>query len=339
MNLRSVVVQTNDAQRASQSRDFIRLSDTKTFFTIGRSLSADVWIEDEYAAAMHVRIDVAHGGRLLATDLGSINGIDVDAKRHRQARDLPLPNGMLRIGRTTLRIRMDDESLPPEKPDKSPSAVLASRPALAASIGALFTLGQLVYGGWVLAPRDLTQSIVISVAIAAVCVALWVSIWAFLSRIMVGEWRWLRHSAIVLLVGALFGLLEGCVEVGRFSLGWPAWKNQYAWFAAATFGVMLHLHLIHASTVSWRRAAIAGYLIPVILTGGGLWFLDRSNNRNVNLIEAQAAVYPPQLRLSRATAVDAYFRNTDGLRSAAEAKLKAALIDDPDGALGTSGDD
>jgi hypothetical protein len=339
MNARVVVVEVFDSRHTARSRKLILLSDTKRAFTIGRSVFADVSIEDDYAAAMHVRIDVSHDGLLQVTDLGSINGIRVGGTPHRAAASLPLADDLLHVGSTRFRIRVGEETLEPEKIYRSPTTILASQPALLCTAGIGFTLAQLTYTDWVSAPRDLIQTIFMSIAIAATCVAMWVAVWSVLSRIMVGEWRWFRHGAIALLVAVLFNMIEGSMDIVRFMLGWPIWKTQYVWFAVITLGVMLHLHLINASTLSWRRAAIAGYLIPAVLAVGGLWLWDRHSNRDVNMIEAQAPLYPPQLRLSKATEVSTFFKNADGLRIAADAKLKAALIDDPEGTLATSRDD
>ncbi|MBM3344005.1 MAG: hypothetical protein FJY56_18115 [Betaproteobacteria bacterium] len=54
------------------------------------------------------------------------------------------------------------------------------------------------------------------------------------------------------------------------------------------------------------------------------WVQQRQTMQNVNYIGTSLRVYPPALRLSGASSVDAYFTRAAQLRETANEKMKAA---------------
>ncbi|WP_269857677.1 FtsK/SpoIIIE domain-containing protein [Streptomyces sp. RPT161] len=71
---------------------------------IGRSLEADVPIDDPDVSRLHCVVTVDPGGQITVADLGSTNGTRVDG-RPVDDRPVPLPPGaLLRIGESTLRL-------------------------------------------------------------------------------------------------------------------------------------------------------------------------------------------------------------------------------------------
>ncbi|MCQ4042519.1 FtsK/SpoIIIE domain-containing protein [Streptantibioticus rubrisoli] len=71
---------------------------------IGRSLEADVPIDDPDVSRLHCAVTVDPGGQVTVADLGSTNGTRVDG-RPVDERPIPLPPGaLLRIGESTLRL-------------------------------------------------------------------------------------------------------------------------------------------------------------------------------------------------------------------------------------------
>ncbi|TGA83466.1 FHA domain-containing protein, partial [Streptomyces palmae] len=72
---------------------------------IGRSMDADVPLDDPDVSRLHCAVTVADDGRITVADLGSTNGTTLDGERV-GARAVPLaPDAMLRIGESVLRLR------------------------------------------------------------------------------------------------------------------------------------------------------------------------------------------------------------------------------------------
>jgi predicted component of type VI protein secretion system len=155
MSVERVVVEWLDGHGRVQWRERLALGEGRRSFTIGRSVEADVTLDDPHAAGLHAAVEIADGGRLLASDLGSVNGLIVCGKRWRDARGLELADNMLQIGRTRLRLRTTHERLGPERPYELPASALARGPGWIAAVAGLACVLQLLYATWLTAPRDL----------------------------------------------------------------------------------------------------------------------------------------------------------------------------------------
>ena len=328
MSAERVVVEALDGHGRVQWRERVVLKEGLRAFTIGRSLHADVTLDDPYAAAMHASLEITQDGRLLASDLGSVNGLIVCGKHLANACGVELPDNTLRIGRTVLRVRTGLESLAPERPYQPLMSSLLRGPAGIATVAAAASVLQLVYMSWLGAPRDLTVSIVSSLSVAATIAAAWVALWALLSRIMQGEWRWLRHSAIYLGVSAAFIAVMGVVDLSGFMFALPLSGNRYIWIGAIALAIALYLHLTHASSLSAGRAALVACGIPALLALGGHWLQTRDQVRDVNHIGAYMRIYPPALRLRPSDKLEDYFNKAALLQELADRKLTEALEHD-----------
>jgi hypothetical protein len=332
-----VLIEILDSHGRVQTRERVTLSSDKPAFTIGRSITADVTLDDAHAAALHAAVTLTPEYKILVSDLGSVNGIVVAGKRHRNqgdAQNLELTDGLLQIGRTRLRIRTAHETLAPEKPDQLRPASILHDPAWIAGIGALAGAAQLIYSNWLGAPRDLATLVVTTLISGVLGASAWVAFWALLSRVILGEWRWLRHAAIFLGIAALFVAINGIMELGWFMFSLPQWSTRAAWVGAIALGCALYLHLTQASNISARRAAMVACILPALSGISSQWVLERYQMRDVNHIGASLRVYPPSLRLGSAGTVDDYFKRTAALRDAAEKKSKAAQADDDESESG-----
>ena len=311
------------------ARERVTLTGDRRAFTIGRSAQADVTLDDAYAAAMHAAVEVTPDGRILLSDLGSVNGIVIADRRHHGAQRLELPDGdLLKIGHTRLRVRTAHEALVPEKPDRIEPASIVRNPAFVAVVGCLVCVAQLVYLRWLEAPRDLAAAIVIALIAAALAGGAWVAFWALLSRVLQWEWRWLRHAAILLSVAAAYVALDGLLELVWFALSLPPWSARSAVVGAAAFGSALYLHLNHASNISPPRAALVACIVPALFGGTGYWVMRHEQMRDVNHIGTSLRIYPPALRLRAAEPVEDFFRDISELRAEADGRRAATPVDD-----------
>jgi pSer/pThr/pTyr-binding forkhead associated (FHA) protein len=313
-----------------QLRERIVLRNGQRTFSIGRSMKADVTLDDDYVAAMHALVEITTDGTIRVRDLGTVNGVVVAGKRCHGSQDLEVADGLLQIGHTRLRVRTIHETLRPEKSDQlRPSSILRD-PAWVAGVSALVSGVQLAYASWLGAPRDLTTVIVTALISGALAAGAWVAFWALLSRVMQGEWRWLRHAAIFLGIVAVFVALNGILEMGWFVFALPQWNTRTAWVGAVALGCALFLHLIYASNLTVRRAALMACIIPALSGGTGQWVQARHQMRDVNYIAASVRIYPPLLRLRATGTIESYFDSAATLRDAADKTRKAIRAEDED---------
>ena len=328
MSAETILVEIIDGHGRVQACQRLQLTEISRKLTIGRSIHADVTLDDPYAAGLHAAIEVMPDGRVVVSDLGSVNGVVVAGKRCHGVRDLDLPDNALQVGRTRLRVRTTREALEPERPDQLRPASLLRHPAWIAGIAATACVLQTIYATWLGAPRDLVAAVVTALGLSVAVIAVWVSFWGLLSRVMQGEWRWARHTAIILSVAAAFTALTGAVELGWFAFALPPWSHRSAWLAAIALGCALFLHLTSASPLTRGRAAQIALLIPLLIAAGNQWLQERSQRRNVNYIGEAVRIYPPILRLRASITVGDYFRNSAALRQAADSKLASALANE-----------
>jgi hypothetical protein len=320
-----ILVEAIDGHGRVQARQRFQLTEVSRKLTIGRSIDADVTLDDPFAAALHAAIEILPDGRVLASDLGTVNGVVVAGRRCHGVRDLGLPDNTLQVGRTRLRVRTAREALDPERPDQLRPAYLLHHPAWIAGIAATACIVQTIYTTWLGAPRDVVGAVVTMLGSSIAVIAVWISLWGLLSRVMLGEWRWARHAAIVLTVAAVFTALMGIVDLAWFAFALPSWSHRSTWLAAIALGCALFLHLTNASPITRSRAAQVALVIPLLAAAGNQWLQKRAHDRNVNYIGEAVRIYPPILRLRASGTVGNYFRVGGALQQAADSRLAAVL--------------
>lgn len=332
MSTETVLVEICSVHGRVLARERVALTGDVHAFTIGRAAHADVTVDDAHVAALHASVEITPEGKVLVSDLGSVNGIVVSGRRHRGARNLELADGdTLKIGHTRLRVRTARETLAPEKPDQIEPASILRNPAFVAVVAGLACVAQLAYNDWLAAPRDLAADIVGTLVTAMLAAGAWVAFWALLSRIMQWEWRWLRHAAILFGVAAVVVALDGLLQLGWFAFSLPQWNARPVLVAAIGFGCALYLHLSHAANLSARSAALVACIVPALLGGTSYWVLQRTQMRDVNAIGARLRIYPPALRVRPADSMETFFRDAAGLRIGADTKRAAMPSDEEAG--------
>jgi hypothetical protein len=321
-----VLVEHLDGKGRILFRERFELS--RRVLTVGRSVNADITLDDEHVAPLHASVEIAPDGRIRASDLGSVNGLIVDGKRQHSVSGLWLTGNALQVGRSRLRFRTSRQDLAPEKPDQQRAGAASSNPVRLAALGVLAVAAQHGYDAWLGAPRDLLGSAVTGIGLTLGIAGAWVAIWALLSRIMQEEWRFLRHTAIILGVLATLTVIDSALDLGWFAFSLPSWSARSRWLGAIALGFAIWLHLIHASSLTSRSAAVIACLVPAMLAGSSQWLLGRYSSRNVNHIDAPLRAYPPGLRLRPAETLSTYLASMPALRQAADAKLKAIPSED-----------
>lgn len=308
-------------------RERVTLSAEQRRFTIGRSVEADVTLDDPYAAALHAVVEIAPDGTITVSDQGTANAIIVGGHRHRGAQSLVVLDGLLQIGRTPLRIRTTQQALAPEKADYAAvngASVPVGLVIVCAAICGLFV----AYLGWLSAPRDTASIIVTSMLSASIAAGVWVGGWALLSRILLGEWRWVQHAAVLFGVTAVLLIVSLLLNLGWFVFTLPAWGAREVIEIALALAVALYWHLMHASNLTHRRAAVIAILLPAIGFGAGGWVQSRTQARDVNHIGTVETIYPPGLRVRAAEPSERYFNRLSALKAIADRKRAAIRADE-----------
>jgi len=295
---------------------------------VGRGLEADVVVDDPHVAIRHAAIALDARGRVQVTDLGSMNGVIVDGRRHKGVANLPVTRGTLQIGRTRLRVRSGAEPLPAERPDNGGSA-FASRGAALAGIAAC--AGIALYNVWLEAPPDFAPAAALALVGGAALSSVWVAAWALLSRILGGEWRWPAHAAIFFGVVASVFVAGLALDVAGFAFAlprapWMTWLVYGAGVAAALF-----LHITRASSLRRRTAALCAILLPVAVGGTAHWASARNQAGDVDHIADDFSLYPPVLRVRAAVPPENFFAEAASLQEEADAGRRRIEAEDDAG--------
>ncbi|HZI41642.1 MAG TPA: FHA domain-containing protein [Gemmatimonadaceae bacterium] len=192
--------------------------------TLGRGLANDVVLDDPYVDASHARVILDESGAVVVEDLGSVNGL-VSGTDRIFGRAVVRPGATLRVGRTQLRFRDPSESLPPALVDvqvpslaaPSSSRVTRLMSSTPANLG-VAALALFVYAlaAWLTSSGRSSANDVITKSLAfATFAAAWAGLWSIASRIIVHQFRFVRHLAVVsaiVLGGLLYGYLNGLLE-------------------------------------------------------------------------------------------------------------------------------
>lgn len=297
----------------------------KQRFTIGRSANCDVILDDAYAAAEHVVVEIDASGAIALTDRNSVNGIWINGRRVRGAQAAPLTGNEFRVGHTRIRVRTINEQLAPERADGAAGRETRVSYGKWFAIGMIACIAWTLFATWLDAPRDIAVRVASMLVGFAIAAGVWIGFWALLSRVMLLEWRWLSHGAILFCSIAAVMIIDSLFDIGLFAfdLRPPHWLG----IALGTLigGGILFLHLRHASPLGKRVVSIVAFVIPALAFGTLSWVEARSQRNNVNFVEPAREVFPPFLRVRTAKPLDEFIASTAKLKTEADEKRRIAI--------------
>ena len=301
--------------------------------TVGRSVACDVVLDDPHVAAVHVRLSADAEGRVTATDLDSLNGIDVGGRRVRGGAPVALPDGALRVGRTRLRVRTAAEVLAPEQVDAPGASWLtpvAERKALAVAFALGIVVSVLEVWTTTEQPRELATGLVTALLAILVVAALWIAVWALASRVAFGESRWVRHALIIFAAYAALSLVLTAVELANGALGLhlPLAELTIV-LLGLTASVALAAHLVNASPTRSRVVGAIGVAIPAVVLVAFLWMQARGEARSPSHVPERDSIVPPALLLRPGLALDRFLAEAGELPARADAKRVFVEREDP----------
>ena len=289
---------------------------------IGRGYENDVVIDDPYVAPRHLRVYRDDAGKLVAEDLGSINGLHADPGAQTRQRIVVDGDQVLRIGRTSLRIREAGHAVAPERVAAPAERMWPRAFGLAAAVLAIELLS--AWLGETSEPK--ASRYLLPLLILAVLTLAWTTAWAILSRIFAGHAKFERHLVIALTALLAFSLYMEAVDAGAFALSWSLLAD-YAYVGVwALFATLCYFHL--RETGASHRKLKAVIVIGFGATAIAAQTLAQSEMRPwMNRQSYLHDLKPPFLRLAAPQGQDAFFADAQKL----QAKLDSARGDEPPG--------
>ncbi len=301
--------------------------------TIGRALDNDVVLTDPHVAAHHASIvattaDAADGEPAKTTLVVSAgdtkNGLAVGSERIAGGATRELADSgrdlELRLGRTTLRLRLPGHALLPEQAMSN----LANRemrwPVTAALVVGVLAL---VLGNtWIDSdPEAFPRAVGNALLGALFAGALWCGLWALLSKTFTrqGHFGWhLRVFVIASLATLVLAVLPPLIA---FALSWP-WVTDFSFIPLyATVATALYFHLLAVEPGRqrlMRAIVISGFAAGVAVS---LWFnVQRTGRPGEELYMNH--LFPPQLRAARPVPVDRFVESLAPMQAILDRKAR-----------------
>jgi hypothetical protein len=292
---------------------------------IGRGYDNDVILDDPYVAARHLRVLRDQDGRLVAEDVGSVNGLFVDRDSRRQQRVFIDGEHPIRIGHTWLRVRAADHAVPPERaaaPQTHARALVLTAGLAAAVLGVTALLLWLSETGEPRASRYLMPLLG-----RALAVTVWVGIWALLSRIFSGRARFGRNLVVALSGLLALSLYYEFAYFASFALTWRI-PSTYAYvglsciLAATCF---FHLREIGASRLKLKAGVVAA-LLALAVGLQTVWQSEAFHDFGQQTLVLR--LMPPGLRLAPVRDESDFFADIAQLKTRLDRDRIEALRDD-----------
>jgi len=277
---------------------------------IGRGYGNDVILDDPFVAPEHLRVFRDAAGALAVESLSPGNGMFV-GRSSEPAPGALATDGVVRIGRTALRIRDASHAVPAERPMP---AHRREWPAAVAILTAIIAIE--VLSLWLNEVNEFRISrYATSLVGALVAVLGWSALWSILTRIFAGHMRFERNLLIASAGLLTYSLLNEVLGLLPFALSWDratALEFVGLWCILAVV-VFLHLREIGPARLRLKGGLVAGIAVIGIATQ----LLGQIETRAVFRPAQAMRLFPPAFRLAPAQDETAFFGDI--------AKLKAKL--------------
>ena len=291
---------------------------------MGRAYDNDIIVDDPFVAPAHLQIERRADGALVATDLGTRNGMHVAIGRRwslwpdavsRSNEIVLTPDTLVRAGHSTFRVRPIDQVVAPERLDTTAHGWEGLRPALLAC--AMLTLFAL-FNAW--SEDTTTQDSAVyetNVALILGTMLIWAGIWALLNRLFAGRARFGRHF----LIGAAGVVATGVISMAAqlfayaFSFDWLTRFDSYISLLVLSLVVYFHVATITPLSVRFaRRVAVAFALLAI-----GLFALYRySTDQQFGDSLYMTSLQWPAIRVVPPVSTDAFVKEMEDLKVRAD---------------------
>lgn len=284
--------------------------------TVGRAYDNDVIVCDPYLAAHHIRIETEENG-FKVIDLGTKNGMYSLSNKTRLGEVVLDQDTVLRIGKTRLRCRSINYTVPPEQKFSSDGVLRNPLLFIFSFMGVLVFSFFQDYLSLSQAP-DFQQLGAINAMLLGI-LFVWITMWSITGRLVRGEGLFFRHASIACMGFILYDLVDRFVNLAAFSFSLPTMAKYSFLLSSVVLGIIVFYHISLFS-----RSSITGKIIPTILVMFLLltsaWVFDRfeSEEEDWAAIEQYVELWPNNLLFAKGVTVDHFFSQTEFLRQQAE---------------------
>ena len=293
--------------------------------TVGRAYGNQVILADPFVCPRHLKIVQDEQGRLLASDLDSINGFYAASDKERIAQ-LQLESGsQFRIGHTTLRYVSVDHPLAPTLVEGAVKVLPLASPYAAVISGVILVLLLCLDAYLSSIERVTVANIIGETWVTVSMLATWAGMWALASRIVVSRFNFARHVTIACLALLAISALGVVAEWSEFFLPWI----PILWIAGV-FGYGLVLagmvfgHLGAASFLRRRSRLWTAAAISLVVVGTGAISDFAARSKFSTVMEYTGVVKPIDAALVPANSVEDFVTGSEKLKKELDALTKKA---------------
>lgn len=330
--------------------------------TLGRALDNHIVIGDPYVAAHHAMLDIAVDGSLRLTVLDSVNGVQLavignnggnsggnsggnatDDVLAGHTRVLPVSGVLLKLGNTSLRLRLPHEALAPEQPlPKLASAISAVVPA---STGAsprrlkqlwpwlaglsLMAFEAAIHWVGLDAGADFSAWLPLLLGVP-VAVVVWCGVWALLSKLFNHHFDFSGHLKLALPWLLAMALAQALWPQIAASLAAPSlWRFTPLLMVVLT-AFLVRAHLSHV--LPNKRQAVAVGVAAMALGAVGISAMANYRSHDSLSSAPYMSTLPlPALRLGSTSGEQKLVQGLAPLAAQLALRVKKARDDEEDG--------
>ncbi len=293
--------------------------------TIGRAYSNQVIVSDPFVCPLHLKIAQHEQGRLLASDLDSVNG-SYPAAGKESVTQWELQSGsQFRIGHTVLRYVSVDHPPAPTLVDGAVKMSLLASP-YAAVISAVVLVLLLCLDGYLSSFERVTAAQIISEPWVTVSMlATWAGMWALASRLVVSRFNFAQHvtiACIALLTISGLGVVAEWTEffLPRIPMLWIAGVFGYGLVLAG----LVYGHLGAASALRRRSRLWAAAAVSLVVVSSSAISDFAARSKFSTIMEYSGVIKPIDAAWVPATSVDEFFGSSEKLKSELDKLTKKA---------------
>jgi hypothetical protein len=296
---------------------------------VGRAYDNDLIVDDPYVCPHHCEVNLDEAGRVVITDLASVNGTYAASSKFRSAQvvmDEAASNRQLKIGHTQLGFRLPGDPVAPARIDGAslgraqwpPRSLVITVPLL------LFAALVMMLSAYLDSYKefDFGHYFFKDLIPAVLGVAGWAAIWAIVSRITMHRFSFLRHATVLVTIILFSSLSEYLLNILKFGFAREI-PFEYVGVVLLVIAITLLLfwHLRLSSEQSQRRLLSVSALFAIVMVG--LIQIDsyldnkgfRSSPNYSTLLEL------PQLQLVSSKGVDDFLNEDNALRKEIEQEI------------------
>jgi hypothetical protein len=305
---------------------------------IGRSLAADMVVDDPHLAPLHAELAADTDGAVRLTLGQSINGAQVDGHALQAGQSATLPASRTwRMGASTWRVRLASDPLPAELPlgrhaalHHEPNRLPVWRQVLPLLL--LSVLAQL-FERWLDNNPGTAANSYLSAGLGALGLTMgWSLFWALGNKLFQGRLDFKAHLRLALIYGLSWTLVDAALPLLAYAMDWPT-LSRIAEMAG--LGVICALIWAHLAWImpAHRRGLMAGVL-ALYVSGVGLNVWINQQRTGQYFSERYAtALPPPSWRLVGMQPVSSLLDDARSMKASLDSQARRDDNDDEAAAL------